>query len=94
MAVQYRNTISGMVVTLDAPDRTYDNHPRWRRVEGDDAGGDAAAAPFTTGARASDPAAPAGNASTEEWQAYAIARGMPAEEANTATRKELRERYG
>lgn len=93
MAVQYRNTISGMVVTLDGPDRTYENHPRWRRVEGEQSP-NAVAAPFTTGTRGAIPAAPAGNASTEEWQAYAITRGMPAEEARASTRKDLRERYG
>lgn len=78
---QYRNTISGMVVTTDEPDPTYEKHVRWRRVDEDAA---AAAAP--------EP--PAGNASTDEWQTYAISRGMPADEARGKTRKELRELYG
>lgn len=77
MAVQYRNTISGMVVTTDDSDPTYERHPRWRRVDDAEAG---------------EP--PAGNASTEDWQAYAISRGMPVDEARGKTRKELRELYG
>jgi len=91
VAVHYRNTISGMVVATDGPDPTYENHPRWRRVDGP---GDASAqaAPFTTAADHPDP--PAGNASTEDWQAYAVARGMPAEEVAGKTRRELRELYG
>lgn len=91
MAVQYRNTISGMVVTTDGPDPTYENHVRWRRVDG--AGeADPQPAPFVTAAETAP--APAGNASTEDWQAYAISRGMPEEGARAATRKELRELYG
>lgn len=92
MAVQYRNTISGMVVTTEAPDPTYENHVRWERVAEGEESADAVAAPFTTAADTLAP--PAGNATTEEWQAYAVARGMPEDEAATATRKQLREMYG
>lgn len=36
---------------------------------------------------------PAGNASTEEWRAYAVSKGMPADEADSLGRDELREKY-
>lgn len=35
---------------------------------------------------------PAGNATTEEWRAYAVANGIPAEEAATLGREEIRAR--
>lgn len=37
---------------------------------------------------------PAGNASTEEWQAYAVTQGMDPAVAEGMTRDELREEYG
>lgn len=41
-----------------------------------------------------EPAAmPAKNASTEDWRAYAVAQGMPEDEANAATRDALVDRY-
>lgn len=89
MAVQYKNTISGMVVTTDGPDETYERHPRWRRVEG--AAAEAVAAPVVSAA--AEATAPARNASREAWQEYAIARGMRPEEARACTRNELRELY-
>jgi hypothetical protein len=36
---------------------------------------------------------PAGNASHGEWAAYAVARGVPADEAERLTRNELRDRF-
>lgn len=36
---------------------------------------------------------PAGNASGEEWRAYAISQGMSSEEADSMGRDELRDRY-
>lgn len=91
MAVQYRNTISGMVVTTDGPDPMYENHVRWRRVAG---AGEASPSPAPFVSAAESAPAPAGNASTEDWQAYAISRGMPEAEARERTRNELRELYG
>lgn len=37
---------------------------------------------------------PAGNASGEEWRAYAVSQGMSPEEADSMARDELRARYG
>lgn len=40
---------------------------------------------------ADDPSGkPAGNASVEEWRAYAVAQGMDADEADSQSRDELR----
>jgi hypothetical protein len=38
------------------------------------------------------PAAPAGNASQAEWAAYAVACGVPADEADSLKREELKAR--
>lgn len=85
--MQYKNTISGMVVTTDGPDPTYERHPRWRRVEGEP---NAVAAPVTAPAGE----APSGNATTGEWQEYAISRGMPEDQARASSRNQLRKLYG
>lgn len=37
--------------------------------------------------------APAGNASTEDWRAYAVTQGMARIEADSLTRDQLRDRY-
>jgi hypothetical protein len=42
---------------------------------------------------AEDDDRPAGNASQEEWHAYAVAQGMPEDEAASLSRNELRDRY-
>lgn len=36
---------------------------------------------------------PSGNASAEEWRAYAVAHGMSEEEAESLSRNELRDRF-
>jgi hypothetical protein len=38
-------------------------------------------------------AVPKGNATKEEWAAYAVTQGMPADEAEEWTRDELRDKY-
>ena len=36
---------------------------------------------------------PAGNASTEEWRAYAVAKGLDAERVDTMTRDQIRDLF-
>lgn len=56
--------------------------------------GDAPAEPAPEPDPAPDPdARPAGNASADEWRAYAVARGMSQEEADGLGRDELRDRF-
>lgn len=75
----YRHTRSGRVETRDEPDPALDSNPRWERED--------AAEPPPADDR------PAANASTAVWREYAIAQGVPAEEADAASRDELRARF-
>lgn len=85
--VSYRNRITGRVVERDVADPALDRATgRWERLDG---GQDAAAEPAAAAAER-----PAGNASTAAWREYAVAQGMPAEEAEQLGRDELRERLG
>lgn len=87
MAIKYRNRVTGRVVDRDGPDPALDRATgRWERLDGAEAA--APAAGTGTAER------PAGNASTAAWRAYAVAQGMPAEEAEQLGRDELRERVG
>jgi len=80
MPLTYRHIRSGRVETRDAPDPALDSNPRWQ-LEG--------------AADTSSPAdaRPAANASTAVWREYAIAQGVPADEADEASRDELRARF-
>jgi hypothetical protein len=44
-------------------------------------------------APAADDGLPKGNASREEWAAYALSRGLPAEELEPLTRDEIRDHF-
>lgn len=83
--VTYRNTVTGRLVEMPAADPKMDRSRRWERAEAaEDSGGEPPPPPGDK---------PAGNASAEQWRAYAVAVGMPAQDAATATRDELRDRY-
>lgn len=80
MPLTYRHTRSGRVETRDEPDPALDSNPRWERE-------DAAETPPPADER------PAANASTAAWREYAIAQGVPADEAADASRDKLRARF-
>lgn len=99
--VSYRNTVTGRVLELAAPDASLERSRRWERcpVFVDDEP-DAVQAE-TQAAEQPDTEAdedvlvqPGGNASTEEWRAYAAAAGMDAAVAAEMGRNELREHFG
>jgi hypothetical protein len=82
MPVVYRNTVTGRVVERDRADPLMDRSTRWERADG--------AEEKTVG---SELERPSGNASTEEWRAYAVTAGMDADEVEGLSRNEIRERF-
>lgn len=78
----YRNTNTGDEVTRDERSVRLDHLPNWSLVS----------EPDPVEEKTGD-GPPARNASTDVWRAYAVAQGMPADEAAGHSRDELAALY-
>lgn len=89
MPETYRNAVTGRVIEVDEIDPALEGNVRWVR---DSASAPASAEEVVVEEELLEQ--PSGNASADEWRAFAVAAGMDEETAAGLSRNELREYYG